>query len=144
MKTDPQSKCSNCLPAIPTCCKVGESISFLEERTFSVTSATGLLSWENCRLTQNRLLNLQNDVVIRRPNQITLISPYRSPHWPSESRSVGVFFLGIGFALVKQLVGVDIGFTPLAVRWPPSTTEDGVSPPQSGASHFQARRNKYG
>jgi hypothetical protein len=25
-----------------------------------------------------------------------------------------------------------------------STTEDGVSPPQSGASHFQARRNKYG
>ena len=32
----------------------------------------------------------------------------------------GVFFIGIGFALVKQLVGVDIGFTPLAVRWPPS------------------------
>ena len=31
----------------------------------------------------------------------------------------GTFFLGIGFALVKQLVGVDIGFTPLAVRWPP-------------------------
>ena len=26
----------------------------------------------------------------------------------------GIFFLGIGFALVKQLVGVDIGFTPLA------------------------------
>jgi hypothetical protein len=25
-----------------------------------------------------------------------------------------------------------------------SMTEDGVSPPQSGASHFQARRNKYG
>ena len=25
-----------------------------------------------------------------------------------------------------------------------STTEDGVSPPQSGASHFQARRNRYG
>jgi hypothetical protein len=25
-----------------------------------------------------------------------------------------------------------------------STTEDEVSPPQSGASHFQARRNKYG
>ena len=56
----------------------------------------------------------------------------------------GGFFVGIGFALVKQLVGVDIEFTPLAVRWPPSTTEDGVSPPQSGASHFQARRNKYG
>jgi hypothetical protein len=28
----------------------------------------------------------------------------------------GFLFLGIGFALVKQLVGVDIGFTPLAVR----------------------------
>ena len=25
-----------------------------------------------------------------------------------------------------------------------STTGDGVSPPQSGASHFQARRNRYG
>jgi hypothetical protein len=25
-----------------------------------------------------------------------------------------------------------------------STTEDEVSPPQSGASHFQARRNRYG
>ena len=24
------------------------------------------------------------------------------------------------------------------------TTEDGVSPSQSGASHFQARRNRYG
>ena len=36
------------------------------------------------------------------------------------------FFLGIGLALVKQLVGVDIGFTPLAVRWPPPTTEVGA------------------
>jgi len=27
--------------------------------------------------------------------------------------SVGAFFIGIGFASVKQLVGVDIGFTPL-------------------------------
>jgi hypothetical protein len=41
-------------------------------------------------------------------------------------QSVGVFFIGIGLALVKQLVGVDIGFAPLAVRWPPSTTEVGA------------------
>ena len=40
--------------------------------------------------------------------------------------SGGFLFLGIGFAIVKQLVGVDIGFTPLAVRWPPSTTEVGA------------------
>ena len=38
----------------------------------------------------------------------------------------GLFFIGIGFAIVKQLVGVDIGFTPLAVRWPPPTTEVGA------------------
>ncbi len=25
-----------------------------------------------------------------------------------------------------------------------STTENGFSPPQSGASHFQVRRNRYG
>ena len=31
----------------------------------------------------------------------------------------GGFFLGIGFALVKQLVGVDIGFTHLADFWDP-------------------------
>lgn len=45
---------------------------------------------------------------------------HASPHWPSESRSVGAsFFLGIGFALIKQLVRVDIGFTLLADCWNP-------------------------
>jgi hypothetical protein len=35
------------------------------------------------------------------------------PHWlPGRFVSGGSFFLGIEFALVKQLVGVDIGFTP--------------------------------
>ncbi|MGB7033054.1 MAG: hypothetical protein WBF29_16565 [Syntrophobacteria bacterium] len=36
-------------------------------------------------------------------------------------------YYAIGGGLNKyQLVGVDIGFTPLAVRWPPPTTEVGV------------------
>ncbi len=48
----------------------------------------------------------------------TLLALFLDPH--QQPIQVGVlFFLGIEFALVKQLVGVDIGFTPLAVRWPP-------------------------
>ena len=50
------------------------------------------------------------------------VHPGGCPHRSGESD--GGFLIGIGIALVKQLVGVDIGFTP--------------------ASHFQARRNKYG
>jgi len=37
-----------------------------------------------------------------------------SPHWLTRRLVSGGFFIGIGFASVKQLVGVDIGFTPLA------------------------------
>ena len=48
---------------------------------------------------------------------------------------MGAFLIGIGFATVKQLVGVDIGFTYMALCEPPSTIEVGV--PFSLASGLQ-------
>ncbi len=91
MKTDPQSKCSNC----------GVSYSYVLQgrREYFISWGTYFFCDKCHRLAIMKELQIDSEppseppkwLVIRHPNQITLISPYRSPHWPQLDRSVGAF-----------------------------------------------------